>query len=336
MILFGCAFSVRSWPRRRRATLALVALAFVAIVLASGSAITQQDRPLKVVVPFPAGGAVDFLSRVLAEQIGRVNGPKMVIENRPGAASVLASEAASRALPDGATLLMAANSFIINPVLRQLKYDPLSSFAPICYLVRSPTVITVDADSPYRTLSDLLDAARTKPGEVTIGAAGPGTSFHIGIEVLKRAAHAELNYVRYPGDPPAIAALLGGHLTSAFGNYSTVSEHLKSGKLRALATGSRTRLEVLPDVPTVTESGYKDYELENWFSVVAPAKTPEKTIGDLIALYAAALQAPDVRAKLATQGLLPVGMCGKDFGAFIHQQYTAYRKAIRESKITVE
>jgi len=260
----------------------------------------------------------------------------MVIENRPGAGAVIGTEAVSRAAADGNTLLMVANSFVINPHLRKLNYEPLTSFEPICYVVRSPTVLVVNSGSSYRTFADLVAAARAKPGALTLASVGPATSFHIGIEILRREADVNLTYVPYPGDPPAINALLGGHLTSMFANYATVMEQIAAGKLRALATGSRTRIEPLPQVPTLAESGYKDYEVENWFGVVAPAKTPKETVDQLIRWYTAALQVPDIRAKLAGQGLFAVAMCGADFAAHIRKQYDEYGRAIREANIKAD
>ena len=182
----------------------------------------------------------------------------------------------------------------------------------------------------------LVAAARAKPGALTLASAGPATSFHIAIEVLKREANVNLTYVPYPGDPPAINALLGEHVTSMFANYATVSEQLNAGKLRALATGSRTRIEPLPELPTFAESGYKDYEVENWFGVVAPAKTPKETISQLIGWYTAALGISEVKSKLAVQGLFPVAMCGADFVAHIRKQYDEYGRAIREANIKAE
>jgi len=314
---------------------ALTVISVFVLAVSNPDAWSQTTRTIKVVVPFPPGGAADTLARLLADEIGRT-GPTMVIENRPGAGAVIGTEAVSRAAADGNTLLMVANSFVINPHLRKLNYDPLSSFEPICNLVRSPTVLVVNGASPYRAFADLVAAARAKPAALTLASAGPATSFHIAIEVLKREADVNLTYVPYPGDPPAISALLGGHVTSMFGNYATVSEHLNAGKLRALATGSRTRIEPLPEVPTFAESGYKDYEVENWFGVVAPAKTPKETVDQLIRWYTAALQVPDIRAKLAGQGLFAVAMCGADFAAHIRKQYDEYGRAIREANIKAD
>lgn len=270
---------------------------------------------------------------MLADEIGRAQGVTVVIENRQGAGEVIGTEAVARAPADGNTLLIAANPFIINPQMRRVNYHPLTSFAPICYLVNSPTVIVVNASSPYRTLADLLDAARDKPGTLTLASNGPGSPFHLGFELLKRAAHVDMTFVPYPGNTPAVNALLGGHVTSMFGTYSNVVEHLKAGTLRALATATRTRVEMLPEVPTVAESGYKDYEVDAWFGMFAPAKTPSDAISPLIDWFTAALGAPDVKQQLGRQGLLPVGVCGADFGALLRKQYDDYGRIIREASI---
>jgi tripartite-type tricarboxylate transporter receptor subunit TctC len=322
--------------RRQFLRPAAAAFALAAISTGSISEAWSQTRPIiKVIVPFPPGGAIDTLARLLAEEIGRT-GPAMVIEDRPGAGSVIGTEAVARAPADGSTLLMLGNSFVINPHLRKLNYDPLTSFDPICYLVRSPTLLVVNSTSSYQTFADLVAAARARPGALTLASSGPATSFHIAAEVLKREANVDLTYVPFPGDPPAISALLGDHVTSVFANYATVSEHLNAGKLRALATGSRTRIEPLPELPTFAESGYKNYAVENWFGVVAPAKTPKETISQLIGRYTAALQVPEVKAKLAVQGLFPVAMCSADFADHLRKQYDEYGRAIREANIKAE
>lgn len=325
----------RPFPHLVAGAFSLAAISTFLTAVSISESRSQAGPIIKIVVPFPPGGAIDTLARVLADEIGRT-GPAMVIEDRPGAGSVIGTEAVARAPADGKTLLMVGNSFVINPQLRKLNYDPLTSFEPICYLVRSPTLLVVNSASPYRTFADLVAAAGARPGALTLASSGPATSFHIAAEVLKREAHIDLSYVPYPGDPPAISALLGGHVTSVFANYATVSEHLNAGKLRALATGSRTRIEPLPELPTFAELGYKDYEVENWFAVVAPAKTPAKTISQLIGRYTAALQISEVKAKLSLQGLFPVAMCGADFAAHIRKQYQEYGRAIREAGIKAE
>jgi tripartite-type tricarboxylate transporter receptor subunit TctC len=320
--------------RRRFLRLAAVAaaVAVLSVTLSGHGAWSQTSRTIKIVVPFAPGGPTDTLARLLAEQISRAQGLTMVVEDRPGAGSVIATEAVSRATPDGNTVLMVANSFIINPNLKKLNYDPLS-FEPICNLVGSPNVIVVGSASPYRTLSDLLSAARMKPGELTLASTGPATSQHIAFEMLKRAANVNMTFVPYSGNAPALNALLGEHVTSVLADYAVVAEQLNAGKLRALATTTRTRIEPLPEVPTVAESGYTGYEVDVWLGLVAPAKTAKERVSQLAGWFTATMQVPEVKAKLVVQGLYPVGICGSEFGAFLRKQNDELGRAIREANI---
>jgi tripartite-type tricarboxylate transporter receptor subunit TctC len=308
----------------------------IAIALAGQSAWSQTTRTIKIVAPAAPGGVADTVARLLGEQIGRAQGQMILIENRTGAGGVIAAEAVSRAAPDGNTVLMMGSDTLIPPHLRKLNFDLLSSFEPICYLVSAPTVIAVHAASPYRTIADLLNAARAKPGDLTLASFGPATAFQIAFEKLMRAANVNMTFLPYPGVAPAINALLGGHVTSVFASYSTASEQLNAGKLRALAVASRTRIERLPDVPTVAESGYTDYELDYWLGALAPAKTPKETVTQLAAWFTAALQAPELRAKLVPLGLYPIGMCGADFAALLRKQYDDFGRVIREANIKAE
>ena len=190
----------------------------------------------------------------------------------------------------------------------------------------APTVIIVNSASPYRTLADLLSAARAKPANLT--AASAGQTHQIALEMLRRAAKIEMTIVPYPGGAPAVNALLGGHVTSALLSYSTASEQLKAGKLRALATFSRTRIEALPELPTVAESGYSDSEMDEWLGMLAPAKTPNEKVSQLVGWLTEALQAPELRAKFASLGLYSVGMCGAEFAAFLRGSNMATSAAL--------
>lgn len=296
----------------------------------------SETKTIKIVVPNPPGASTDILARLLAEQIGRAEGATLVVENRPGAGNIVGSETVARAAPDGKTLLINANPFVIDPHLRKLSYDPLTSFEPVCYLANSPSVIVVNSTSPYRTLNDLLSAARTKPDALTIAAVGPGTAAHMAFAMLKHAAEVDMVFVPYPGNPPAINALMGEHVDAAISGYPVVAELVKTGKLRALATTTRTRIEPLPALPTVAEFGYKDYGVDFWMGVVAPARTPPETISQLSGWFTAAMKAPEARAKLVAQTLYPVGICGADFAAFIRKQFDDYGRLIRASQIKVE
>jgi tripartite-type tricarboxylate transporter receptor subunit TctC len=289
----------------------------------------SQARPIRIVVPYAPGGINETMSRLLADQIARTGGPSFLVESRPGAGTVLATDAVSRAAPDGSTVLIVSNSFVINPHVRKLAYDPLTSFEPICYLWQSPSVFAVNSASPYHTLADLLAAARMKPGELTMGASGPLTGFHIAFERLKQAANVNIAFVPFGGTVPAVNALLGGHVVSAFGDYSLFAEYFKTGTLRALATGLKTRTEALREIPTVEESGFHEYQADIWYGLVAPAKTPKEKIAQLTDWMTGAMHNPEIRTKLVAVGLEPVGVCGDQFGAHIRKQYEEYGGVIR-------
>jgi tripartite-type tricarboxylate transporter receptor subunit TctC len=293
-------------------------------------------RTLKIIVPYPPGGSADIQARLLAQEISQTAGQSTLVENRPGAGTILATEAVSRAAPDGTTVLQMANAFVINPHLRKLTYDPLTAFEPICQLVNSPQLIVVNRASPYHTLQDLIDDARARPGEIALGSSGPATGQHVAVEMFRRAAKVNLIYVPYPGGIPSVNAVLGGHVPAVMANLIEVAEHLASGQLRALATTARERIDTLPDVRTVAEFGYPDYAINGWVGIVAPAHTPPDITAHLIALFRDALRAPDVKDKLRLQGLYPVDLCGADFGRFLREEYDKYGRAIREGNIKAD
>jgi len=196
-------------------------------------------------------------------------------------------------------------------------------------------VLVVNGASPYRTLADLIAAARAKPGELSLAAA-PASSLQIAFEVVKRAANINMTFVPYPGTAPAINALMGGHVTAVFADYPTVVSHLKSGSLRGLATASHARVEPLPDVPTLAETGVTKYEAEIFYGIVAPAKTPPDTVAQLSGWFSTALKTPELKPKLDQQGLFPVGTCGAQFGAYLRKLGDEYSRVIREAGIKAE
>jgi tripartite-type tricarboxylate transporter receptor subunit TctC len=235
-------------------TIGAVALLGVALAASGHPAWSQGARTIRVIISVPPGGSIDLLVRILADHISTAKGQSIIVESRPGAGGVIAAEAVARAPPDGTTLLVNNNGMIISSILRKVNYDPQASFEPICYLVTTPQVIVVHHTSPYRTLAELVDAARARPGELSIASVGPNTTQHIGIERFKRLAQVDLTYVPYPGGAPTVNALLGAHVTSAVLNWSEIGEQLTAGKVRALATMALQRIEPLPDLPTVSES----------------------------------------------------------------------------------
>lgn len=311
---------------------ALTVISVFVLAMSNPDAWSQTARTIKVVVPFPPGGAADILARLMAEEIGRA-GPTIVIENRPGGGAAIAYEAVARAAPDGNTLVINGNSLVINPHFRKVNYDPLTSFEPVCHLVNSPNLIVVNSSSPYRTLDDYLTAARSKPGELAFAAVGPATAQHIGFEQFVRLAGINVTFVPYQGGAPAVTAVLGGHVSAALANYSEAVEQLNAGKLRALVSLSRERIAALPDVPSTTDVGFKDYSMEVWFGALAPTKTPKDVVNELATWIKAAIQAPNVKPRLAALGLYPIGTCLDDFAAYIRKQYDEYGRIIHEANI---
>jgi tripartite-type tricarboxylate transporter receptor subunit TctC len=315
-----------------RATLLTAIASVFALVVPSARAQT-----IRIIVPFPPGGGADTLARLVAEQIASANGLTTVIENRPGAGTAIATEGVSRAAPDGKTVLFVANSFVINPALKAVNYDPLSGFEPVCLLTESPNVIVVNSTSPYHSLPDLVRAARDRPAELTMAFQGPGTSQHVGYEKLKRAANIEMIKVPFTGAAPAVTALLGEHVTSLFANYPSAMEQIRSGRLRALAIASRTRTSSAPDIPTVSELGFANYEEEKvWFGIVVPAKTSQEKIAQLATWIKAVMRAPDVEARLAALELHPSVLCGADFATYLRRQRDEYQRIVRDSRMKLE
>jgi tripartite-type tricarboxylate transporter receptor subunit TctC len=308
----------------------------LALVASKVTSWAQVARTIRIVVSVPAGGAIDSLARILADEIARSSGQTIIIDSRPGGGGVIAAEAVARAAPDGNTLLINTQGMLINAVLRKVSFDPLSSFEPICNLVTSPLVLAVNSASPYRTLAELIAAARAKPEELSAASVGPHSTLHIAIEQLKQRAGVNLTYVPFQGGAPAVNALLGQHVTAVLQNYQEVKGQLDAGSLRALATTSAQRIAPLPELPTIAESGFPGFEAEGWFGLVAPAKTPPATVAQLVGAFSRALEAPEVKAKLALQALYPDARCGAAFAAHIRRQSDEYARVIGELNIKGE
>jgi tripartite-type tricarboxylate transporter receptor subunit TctC len=291
-----------------------------------------QTGVIKVVVPVPPGSAGDLIARLLTDQVGRLNNRSFVIEPRPGAGTMIGTEAVVRAPANGQTLLINSPFLLIGPHLRKLSFDPLASLDPVCYLVSSPGVLAVNAASPYRTFADLMEAVRTRPGQLTFASAGPGSTHQVGFEKLKHDAGLDFIYVPFSGGGPAINALLGNHVTAVLAEYAPLSEHLKAGTLRPLAVTSTARVAGLPGVPTIAET-YPGFEVDFWWGLFAPAHTPDALLSQLAEWFTAAMQKPEVKAKLNELGFFPAGICGQDFAALLRKQYEDYGRVIRSANM---
>ena len=319
--------------RKLPAAIALAAAAISLLTLSTASA--QTARAVRLVNPYPPGGGADVLARVLVNQIGSMGGPTMVIENRPGAGTVIGTEDVVRAAPDGNTLLLTNNALLLTAHLRKLDYDPLSSLEPICSVGSTPTVVLVNSASPYHTLDDLIGAARAKPGALTFGA-NIGALSHVSYEMLMHRADFKMTLVPYSGTLPEVEAVFAGQIDTAFVDYPPAQGLLQAGKIKALASASRARVDWLPDIPTVSELGYKNFEVELWYGVFAPAHTPRDITAKFADWFTKAAQQPQVRSQLLKDGIDTAAICGAPFAAGLRKRFDEYGQVIREANIKAE
>src|SRR5436305_5236010 len=280
-------------------------LAFAAgVVAAANAASAQTGFPTKAVhlfVPYPAGGAVDILARTLGDELSRNWGQPVIVENRPGAGGVVASQALASSAPDGYTLIVVASGHATNPFLYpKMPYDTFKDFTPIGLLASSPNILLVRADSPYKTLADLLAQARAKPGSLSYGMAGNGTSTHLAGELLKSLANVDIVAIPYKGGGPAMNDLLGGQIPLSFNNGPESVGQIGAGTVRALAVTTATRAPLLPDVPTMAEAGVPGYDTGVWWGLVGPAGMPANIVAQLSSDFQAALTATAVKDRLKT------------------------------------
>jgi tripartite-type tricarboxylate transporter receptor subunit TctC len=312
--------------------LAAACAAAAVFALGAPAAVAQSGKTLKIIVPYTPGSGPDILSRLMSEQIPKDGGPSVIVENRPGGGTLIGTEAAAKAEPDGHTVVLAANSFVINPQLGRGTYDIEKNFEPVCYLAGTPMVLVVQVSSPYKTVQELVEAARAKPG-LAFASGGPGSSLHVAIEVLRLATGITISYVPYGGTAPAINALLGGHVQAVWADYPTVVSQLKSGTLRGLVTTSAKRTEWLPDVPTLGETGISKYSADIFYGYMAPAKTPPEALKQLSDMFVTAMKAPEMKPKLDQQGLIPVNLCGAGFGGYLRGLSADYKRVIEQAGI---
>lgn len=319
-----------TWARIGAAVMAAAAAGSPA--MAQGEAQWAPGRTVRLMIPFTPGGAADILGRLLTNQISQATGQNTIVENRPGGGTVIATEVVARAAPDGTTLLLMANSFVINDSLRKLTYEPLKSFEHICFLAQSPHVLTVPNASAIRTFADFVKASKDKPGAVTVGAVGPATTHHIAIEMLKRSAAIDVTFVSFPGGSAAATNVIGGHLAAALTNFAEIKENIGPA-VRAIAVGPAKRLKELPEIPTFAELGHPDVIGVSWFGLVAPAGTPADVVQRITKAFQAGLADRDVATKAEAAGVVIEGTCGPQFGELLRAQHGRYARAIREAGI---
>jgi len=318
-----------------RAVVAALALAMAGGAIAQGS---YPSRPVTMVVGFAPGGGTDTVARILAKTVGDALGQQIVVENKAGAGGNIATDYVAHAAPDGHTLLLGnVGSLTVAPhLVANLPYDPLRDFAPITMAVVFANVVVVQASLPAQTLPEFVKLARDKPGTITYGSSGIGGAGHLAGELLKDAARIDIVHVPYKGGGPAMQGMLGGQIHAYFAAPASVVGHIKSGRARALATTGPRRARLLPDVPTIAESGYPGYEAMNWYAYVVPAKTPKGIIDRLNREIVKALAAPDVVALLEKQGMEPSSSSPEELGRYMAREYETWGKVVKQAGIKAQ
>jgi tripartite-type tricarboxylate transporter receptor subunit TctC len=314
--------------------------AAVAVMSIAGGMASAQSpypsRPVHIFVPYAAGGAVDILTRTLGDVVSRQWGQGVVVENRPGAGGVIASQALVTSAPDGYTLIVVASGHPTNSFLYpKLPYDTFKDFTPISLLASSPNILLVRADSPYQTLADMIAAAKAKPGSLSFAHAGTGTSTHLAGELLKSLAKIDINAIPYKGGAPSINDLLGGQIPMSFNNGPESVGQLEAGTLRALAVTTASRASFLPNVPSMSET-VPGYDTEVWWGLLGPAGLPPDVLAELSHDFVAALNTEDVKARLTKLGATPIGSTPQQFDAKIHADYEKWGPIIKAAGIKAE
>ena len=317
-----------------------VCLAGVAALVVAGVGVCAQSypsKPVRLVVPFTAGGGTDIAARIVGRKLSEELGVSVVIDNRGGAGGTVGTDLVARALPDGYTLAMVSGSHSINPGLyRSLPYDTVRSFAAIAQVVLAPGVLVVHPALGARSVRELIDLARARRGELSYASAGRGTPPHLAMELLKSVTGTAFVHVPYKGSSAMIPDLLGGQIAATIPSIPAVLPLVKAGRLLALAVTSRARSAAAPEVPTMIEAGVPDYEASSWYGLLAPAATPPAIIERLHRASVQSLRANDIRERLIEQGLDPVGNMPQQFAAVINEEITRWRRVINASGGAIE
>jgi tripartite-type tricarboxylate transporter receptor subunit TctC len=295
---------------------------------------TWPSRPVRIVVPSPPAGGTDIVARVLAEHFSRAFGQQFFVENRPGAGNMIGIEAVARSAPDGYTFLMVASTLSLNSVLyKKVSYDPIKDFAPIMLVASAPNVLIVNPTVPARTLAEFIALAKQKPGQLTYGTPGIGTSPHMCMELLKYMAGIDVQHIPYRGTVPALTDVMSGQISSMFGTALSVRPQIDAGSVRALGLSSKKRSQAMPSVLPIAEAGVPGYEATQWYGFLAPAGTPPDIITRIHAEAAKALKSKDLIDKLAIDGAEPVGSTPEEFAAHIKDELEKWTQVAKAAGI---
>ncbi|SAI28464.1 putattive exported protein [Bordetella ansorpii] len=317
---------------------AAAAAAAFALMLPGSPAWAYPDKPIRLIVPFPPGGGTDALARQVAIKIGADTGWNIVTENRPGAGGNLGVDLAAKAAPDGHTIVLGQTSNLaINPTLYpKLPYDPERDLTPIGLVADAPLVLVVNANSPFKTLADVVAAAKAKPTELDYASSGSGTVAHLATEQFQKAAGIKLTHIPYKGAAQGANDLIGGQIDMYMSSVPTLIGHIRSGSMRALAVTSAQRTKDLPDVPTFAESGFKGFEAVTWFGLVGPAKLPPDVVAKLNKALNDALQSPETQRHFQEQGAAVRSSTPQAYGQLIHDERIRWGAIVREAGARID
>ena len=320
---------------RRRLLLGTVAATAGSLALNAYAAF--PDRPVKIVVPFAPGGGTDLISRTVAEGMARDLGQPVIVDNKPGAGTIIGTDFVAKAAPDGLTLLMATFAHALNPSLQpRLPYVTDRAFAPVAMIGRSPNVLVVRPDRPYKTVAELIAAARAQPGRLSYGSYGNGTSAHLAGELFKSLVKIDITHVPYKGSSPAITDLLGGQIDMMLTTVASVAQHIEGGKLRALAVTSSARSSAWPNVPTMAEAGVPGYLAESWYGLYAPTGTPREAVLRLNAAAKVAVQSEAFRKRIQEEGLVVEVGAPDALDRYVRAEEARWKKVVTDARITVD
>ena len=310
----------------------------VAALPLQAGAQNYPTKPIRLVVPFPAGGTTDLLARAMAQKLSEALGQQFVVDNRPGAGGNIGSDNVAKSPPDGYTLLMGTvGMHAINPSLyAKMPYDHVKDFAPIVLVAGVPNVLVVNPGVPIKSVAELIKAAKDQPGSINFASSGNGTSIHLSGELFKSLTGVQMAHVPYKGSAPALTDLLGGQVQIMFDNLPSALPHIKAGKLRAIAVTSAKRAPVLPDLPTIAESGVPGFEASSWFGLLAPAGTSRDIVTRINAEANKALQSAEMKEKLLAQGAEAAGNSPEHFADYIRSETTKWAKVVKDSGAKVD
>jgi tripartite-type tricarboxylate transporter receptor subunit TctC len=314
-------------------------LGALAMTLALSTTAVAQDypnRPIRMIVPFPAGQASDTISRLVGEELARALGQPVIVENRAGAGGNIGSEAGARAAPDGYTLTVATAALPISRHVRRLNFDPAKDFAPVTLMTVTPLVLIARTDLPANSVRELIAYGKAHPGKLTFASSGVGTSHHLSGELFKSLAGVDMLHVPYQGSPQAHVDLLGGRVDVMFDNIVPVTPHLAQGRLKPLAVTTPQRAKSLPNVPTMAEAGLPDFEALAWFGLLAPAGTPAPVVDRLNREVTGILKRPEISERLSAMGALVVGNTPAEFGRFMQAEIDKWGPVVQRANIKVD